>query len=98
MMPGGHLAHSGTCMIEFIEDPFNDFWEINLTTQTLYFTKLVRITTGLGGQPTRSIVTHETIEINLPLQRLYLALHDMGVGAMPPPTPFSATSTESSTW
>jgi hypothetical protein len=45
----------------------------------VYFTGLVRITTGLGGQPTRAIVTHETIEIILPLQRLYLALHDMGI-------------------
>jgi hypothetical protein len=84
MMPGGHLAHSGTRMIEFIEDPLNDVWEISLANQALYFTGLVRITTGLGGHPTRIIITHETIEIILPLQRLYLALQDMGIAPSGP--------------
>ena len=67
MMPGGQLAHLGTRMIEFIEDSLNDIWEINLATETLFFTGLVRITTGLGAQPTRAIVTRETIVIILRL-------------------------------
>jgi hypothetical protein len=85
MMPGRYLAHSGTRRIEFLEDPRDDVWEINLATQTLIFTGLVRTTTGFGGQPTTTIVTHETTEMILPLQRLYLALHDMGV--VPPVGP-----------
>ncbi|RHN45424.1 hypothetical protein MtrunA17_Chr7g0231041 [Medicago truncatula] len=84
-MPGRHLAHSGTRRIEFLEDPRRDVWEINLATQTLIFTGLVHTTTGFGGQPTTTIVTHETTEMILPFQRLYLALHDIGV--VPPVGP-----------
>ena len=44
VMPGGHLAHSGTRKIKLIEDPLNDVWEINLAIQTLFFTGRNNIT------------------------------------------------------
>lgn len=73
---GGDLAHSGTRRIEFLEEPDHDVWEINLATQTLYFTGLVRITTLFAGYPTCTSITRETVEIMLPLERLHMALHD----------------------
>jgi hypothetical protein len=49
MMPGGPLAHSRICWIEYLEDPNHDGWEIDLNSQMLCLNWLVRMTMRFGG-------------------------------------------------
>ncbi|PNX87290.1 hypothetical protein L195_g043377 [Trifolium pratense] len=72
MNPDVFLAHSGVRRIEFIEEACIDPWEIDGVNRSVIFNRLVSMATGYSV-----LVVRETLEQPLPLERLYLSLHQM---------------------
>ncbi|PNY13122.1 hypothetical protein L195_g009770 [Trifolium pratense] len=66
------IGSFGVRQIEFIEEAGIDPWEIDGVNISLIFNGLVNMATGYGVSLVR-----ETLEQPVPLERLYLSLHQM---------------------
>jgi hypothetical protein len=71
------LSHSGTRRIECQEELGDAVWELDMTSQTLIFTGIVRTTLGIEGLVVSSAIHHVTLEIVMPLEMMLVANRDL---------------------
>ena len=64
------MSHSGTRGIECLEELGDAVWELDMASQTLIFTGIVRTIVGIKGLVVSSAIHHVTLEIVMPLEMI----------------------------
>ena len=80
IMSGELLSHSGTWRIECLEELGDAVWELDMASQTLIFTGIVRTTVGIEGLVVSSVIHDVTLEIVIPLEMMLITNGDLPNG------------------